>query len=129
MKKLSIIIIALFVSLTAMSQSSTKKVEVLYFKAQLSCCQAKACNNLENTAKEIVTRNFSSDKVVFKTIIIADQANSELVKKYNAKSQTFIIVKNKKSIDLSKDLAKFARDNDKEAFEKTVVSQIKTYIK
>ena len=129
MKKVSIIIVALFISLAAMAQSSAKKVEVLYFKASLSCCQAKACNNLEIIAKEIIAKNFSTDKVVFKTVIISDSANNELVKKYNAKSQTFIIVKNKKYIDLSNALAKFARDNDKEAFEKTIVSQIKTFIK
>ncbi len=125
MKKLSIIILLLVVSIGAMAQTSGKKVEILYFKANLSCCQARACNNLENITKEIITKNFSSNEVVFKTIALASEASSELIKKYNAKSQTLIIVNKKQYIDLSKTLAKFARDNDKDAFEKELLANIK----
>jgi len=125
MKKLSIIILSLVVSIGAIAQTGSKKIEVLYFKANLSCCQARACQNLENVTKEIITKNFPAKEVVFKTVALTDEANKKLVETYNAKSQTLIIVNKKQYIDLSKTLAKFARDNDKAAFEKELLANIK----
>ncbi|HOS15871.1 MAG TPA: hypothetical protein PKX15_02490 [Bacteroidales bacterium] len=127
MKKLSIIILSLVVSIGAMAQNSSKKMEVLYFKANLSCCQARTCQNLENVTKEIITNNFPANEVVFKTVALTDEANKKLVDTYNAKSQTLIILNNKKKkfVNLSASLAKYARDNDKVSYEKDLLSNIK----
>jgi adenylate kinase family enzyme len=127
MKKLSIIILSLVVSIGAMAQTSSKKIEVLYFKANLSCCQARACQNLENITKEIITNNFPANEVVFKTVALTDEVNKKLVDTYNAKSQTLIILNNKKKkfVNLSASLAKYARDNDKASYEKDLLSNIK----
>jgi adenylate kinase family enzyme len=126
MKKLSIIILSLVVSIGAMAQNSSKKMEVLYFKANLSCCQARTCQNLENVTKEIITNNFPANEVVFKTVALTDEANKKLVDTYNAKSQTLIILnkKKKKFVNLSASLAKYARDNDKVSYE-DLLSNIK----
>lgn len=127
MKKLSIIIVSLLFAAGAMAQTSSKKVEVLYFKANLSCCQAKTCNNLENVSRDIVAKNFSADEVAFKTVALANEANKSLVNKYKAKSQSLIIVNNKKKkhFNMSNALAKYARDKDKAAFEKELIVKIK----
>lgn len=127
MRKLSIMMVLLLIAFGAMAQNGSKKIEVLYFKANLSCCQARACQNLEMATKDIISKNFSADEVVFKTIALADEANKKLVDTYNAKSQTLIVVysKKKKHLDLSDVLAKYARNNDREAYEKELVAKIK----
>ena len=127
MRKLSLIMLSLLLTVGAMAQTSSKKFEVLYFKANLSCCQAKACQNLEMATKDIIVKNFSADEVVFKTFALADEANKKLVETYKAKSQSLIIVlpKKKKHLDLSGLLAKYARNNDREAYEKELVAKIK----
>ena len=64
--------------------------------------------------------------MVFKTVALTDEANKELVDTYNAKSQTLIILNNKKKfVNLSAALAKYARDNDKTAYEKELIANIK----
>src|SRR5574344_80463 len=67
------------------------KVEVLYFKAQLSCCKAASCNKIENEIKDIIKKNFEGKAVGFKQVLLSDQANKALIEKYNAKSQTVIL--------------------------------------
>jgi len=121
--------VLLFILSFFVFQSYAQKVEVLYFKANLACCAARACANLEGQIKTVVERNFKNTEVVFKTIKIADAENAELVKKYDAKSQTLIIVPLKKKKATYKDvsdLAKtLARSSDEAAFEKDIVAAIK----
>jgi len=76
--------------------------------------------------KDIIAKNFSTDQVVFKTIALADEANKKLVEMYKTKSQSLIVVlpKKKKYVDLSGILAKYARKNDREAYEKELVAKI-----
>ncbi|NLE62897.1 MAG: hypothetical protein GX612_03555 [Bacteroidales bacterium] len=127
MRKSSIMIALLLIAFGAVAQNGSKKMEVLYFKANLSCCQARTCQNLENVTKEIITNNFPANEVVFKTVALTDEANKKLVDTYNAKSQTLIILNNKKKkfVNLSASLAKYARDNDKASYEKDLLSNIK----
>ena len=127
MKKISLLVLALIISVGAMAQKPAKGVEVLYFKAELACCQAKACNNLENVTKTIIEKNFKSDKVTFKTIKLADQENKPLIDLYKAKSQTVVLVnaKKKKTLDVSDIVRKFARHNNQATFEKELVDKIK----
>ncbi|MBP7103161.1 MAG: hypothetical protein KBA86_07925 [Bacteroidales bacterium] len=126
MRKLSIMMVLLLIAFGAIAQNGSKKIEVLYFKANLSCCQARACQNLEMATKDIIAKNFSTDQVVFKTIALADEANKKLVEMYKTKSQSLIVVlpKKKKYVDLSGILAKYARKNDREAYEKELVAKI-----
>jgi hypothetical protein len=131
MKNLLLVLVSFFLIHAATAQKTASKVEVLYFKANLSCCQAKACNNLESTIKEIVEENFSSQEVIFKTVAIADEANASLVAKYNAKSQTVVMVNTKKnkSLDVSDIVRQYLRDGDKTVFSKSLVEKAKTTIK
>ena len=131
MKNLLLVLVSFFLIHAATAQKTTCKVEVLYFKANLSCCQAKACNDLENTIKEILGENFSEQEVVFKTIAIADEANASLVAKYNAKSQTVVLVNTKKSksIDVSDIVRKYVREGDKATFSNSLVEKVKSTIK
>ena len=102
MKKLLVVlVVALFFSLN----SSAQKSEFLYFKAELACCKAKSCNSLEGELKTMIEENYPKGDIVFKTIKIADEANKDLIAKYNAKSQTCILLVKKKRGDLYYDLS------------------------
>ncbi len=110
-----------------------QKVEVLYFKANLACCQAKACNAVEAEVKALVEKNFAADKVAFKEVKLADEANKELVAKFSAKSQTLVIVgkKRKKEVvaDISEVVQKYTRSQNKEEFERDLVAKINEVLK
>jgi uncharacterized lipoprotein YehR (DUF1307 family) len=124
-KSFLLFVLAVFISATTVAQ----KAEVLYFKANLTCCQAKACYTLESDVKAVVEKNFPSSKVVFKEVKIADEANKELVEKYHAKSQTVVMVikkrKKEKVVDLSAVVRQYARSSNKDDFEKEFVDRVK----
>jgi hypothetical protein len=102
-------------------------VQVLYFKAQLACCKAAACNNLEADVKGVVDKNFKGKKVIFKQVALADEANKALVEKCNAKAQTVVLLvtdkkKKETSVDVSDIVRKYA--GNKEALEKELTNKI-----
>jgi len=131
MKKAVIILVLSIVSIGLYAQKN--QVEILYFKAQLACCKAAACNNLEAEIKGIIEKNFTGKNVSFKQVALADEANKTLVEKHNAKSQTVVLVVTKKkeqtSVDVSEIVRKYARSNDKEEFEKELINKINEVLK
>jgi hypothetical protein len=113
--------------------SAAQKAEVLYFKAELACCQAKACDALEEDIKAIVEKNFNNETIAFKEIKFADASNKELVERYSAKSQTVVIVATKKgkesNVDVSDIVRKYNRNKNKDSFESELISKINETIK
>ena len=126
MKKIVSLLAMCFRAVSVFAQ--TNKTEVLYFKAQLACCQANACNTLENDIKQIVTKNFPKD-VAFKQVALADENNKALVEKHKAKSQTVVLVNSKGAVDVSDIVRAYVRSSDKDAFEKALVAKIQESIK
>lgn len=126
-KTLVILSLLLFVSAGLLAQKNNV-VEVMYFKANLACCQAKACATLENDVKAIVEKNFTDGSVIFKEVKLADEANKALVEKYKAQSQTVVIVKNTKKgekvIDISDDVKAYRVSQNKEELEKTILAKV-----
>ena len=127
MKKLLVISVTILMTLTVLASSPKKGVEVLYFKAQLSCCQARACNTLENDIKTLIAANFDASKVTFTEILLTDEKNKALIEQYKAKSQTVVVVnaKKKKTIDVSDLVRTYLRNGDKATFEKELIQKIK----
>jgi len=128
MKK-SIVLLAI-IMLSGMllnAQSSKNKIEVLYFKANLACCKAKACNVLENDIKAMVYKIYPDSNVVFKEILLADTMNNSLIAKYKAQSQTVVIIKKKKnkeiSIDISGIVKTYVQNQNKETLEQEMKSK------
>jgi hypothetical protein len=115
------------------AQSGKNTVEVLYFKANLSCCKAKSCNALEADLIMIVEKSFPNGNVVFKEVKLVDEANKALVEKYKAESQTVIIVKKKKKkesfVNASDVVKKYLQTQDKAGLEKDLKAQIETMLK
>jgi len=85
--------------------TQAQKAEFLYFKADLACCKAKACNTLEADIKALIEKNYPKGEVVFKSVKISDEANKDLVAKHNASSQTCILVVKKKKGDIYYDMS------------------------
>lgn len=109
-------------------QSNKKSTEVLYFKANLCKCKAGACNALQADVESVIVKYFQNENIEFKVIKLEDQANKDLVAKYNAKSQTVVIVTRKKkkenSIDVSDIVAGYSKNKDKEKFETEMKEKI-----
>ncbi len=129
MKKTILILAAIMLSGMLLSAQSTKeKIEVLYFKANLVCCKARACNALESDIQNIISENYPDSSVVLKEIKLADEANKTLVEKYKAQSQTVIIVKKKKnkefSIDVSEIVKAYVQNQNKETLKQELISKI-----
>lgn len=127
MKKLILFLVLSLITTGVFAQKN--KAEVLYFKAQLPCCQATACNSLEQEVKLIIEKNFTKGEISFKQVALGDAGNKALVDKYSAKSQTVVIVNTKKktnnSVDVSDIVRRYARTDDKASFEKELVAKIK----
>jgi len=135
MKKILFIMLLAIIAVTVTTFAQQKKVgiEVLYFKANLACCKAKACNNLEANVKSIVEKNWADGSVTFRQVKLSDTLYNELIKKYNAQSQTLVIVKTYKkkatSLDISPILKEFAKTNDTTKFKSEFTAKVNEVIK
>jgi len=135
MKKIILIslVAMLAISGTLFAQSNKKSADVLYSKANLCPCKAKSCNALEGNIKSVIEKDFPKGNVNFKVVKLADEANKELVDKYNALSQTVVIVSKKKkkevSVDVSDLVNTYAKDNDQAKFETAFTSKINESLK
>jgi len=115
------------------AQFSKNETGILYFKANLSCCKARACNALEADVRSVIEKYFADKNISFKVVKLADEANKALIEKYNAKSQTVVIVKKKKRketvTDVSAIVRNYAIKKDKEMFEKELKNKISECLK
>ena len=127
-KTIFLLTIAIFSGMMLFAQSKKSSIEVLYFKANLACCKAKACNVLESDIQNIITKNYPNGNVKFTEVKLVDEANKDIITKYNAKSQTVIIVKKTKKketfVDVSDLVQKYVQSQDKTTFEKDFIAKI-----
>ncbi len=123
----NIFFVVLFTGLLFAGQAFSQKTEVLYFKADLPCCKARACNRLENQVKQVVNSEFEADEVAFVTVKISDESNSGLVEEFDAESQTVIIVNSDKetSVDISDMVDNLKKTRNLEDFKEEFVNSIK----
>ena len=135
MKKIILIslLAMLSVSGTLFAQSNKKSVDVIYFKANLACCKATACNALEGNIKSVIGKVYPQGNVNFKVVKLADEASKKLIDKYKAQSQTVVIVSRKKkkevSVDVSDLVSIYAKDNDQAKFEMAFTEKINESLK
>lgn len=134
MKKSIMFLLVAFltISVTALGKSK-KNVEVLYFKANLACCKARACNALQTDVDSVVQKYFAKENIEFKVIQLADEANKQLIEKYKAVSQTVVIVKKKGEKETATDVSAIVKDyamkQNKEKFEMELKEKISESIK
>lgn len=131
-KSLSLIMFLFLIVLNyiAIAQSNDKTIELLYFKANLACCKARACNNLQADVESVISNFYPNQNIVFRVVRLADTTNRELIEKYNAKSQTVIILtkipkKNKElSIDVTDIVHNYSLNRDLDKFFEEMKSKI-----
>ncbi len=128
MKKSIALSILFLLTATIFFGQKSNNIEVYYFKAELTCCRAKACDVLENDIKTLIEEKFPDKSVVFKRIKLTDENNKALVEKYKAESQTVIICRKKRSkelfIDVSDIVQDYAYNEDKTFLERELMSKI-----
>ena len=131
MKKYLLIIMVGLLAISSgvvFGQSNKKSTEVLYFKANLCKCKAGACNALQADVDSVIVKYFQDENIEFKVIKLADAANKELVARFNAKSQTVVIISKKKKkenvIDVSAIVANYSKTKDKAKFEAAMKAKI-----
>ena len=127
-------ILAIFVmTLLAGLSASAQKAEVMYFKAELACCMARACDAVETDVKAVIESNFNNGDVKFSSVRISDEANKALVEKHNARSQSVVIVaKDKNSetvVDVSDIVRNYSRSRDRATLEKDLLAKVSECIK
>jgi len=120
-KTFSILMLFLLITTPLLAQKNKKTIEVLYFKANLCSCRSRVCTAVGKDIQSVIEELYPDNSVIFSEVKIADKANKELVTKYNAKSQTLILLKEKKRkevfLDISELVQKYSKDKDKQAFE------------
>lgn len=131
--RITVLIFTMVLGSVFVSQAQNKtSIEVLYFKANLSCCAARACNQLETDVEKMINDEFSDKEITFKEIKLEDETNSALIEQYNAKSQTVVLVSTKrgktKSLDVSDIIKTYARTNDYDAFAKAMSEKIESLL-
>lgn len=133
MKKTLILVAMSFMFIGLSYGQKKNSTEVLYFKAQLSCCKARACNMLQTDIDSVVAKYFSDKNIDFKVVMLNDDANKELVEKHTAKSQTVIMVQTKRKKEYITDLTPivdaYKRSRDKEKFETDMKTTIQSSLK
>lgn len=135
MKKIILMLFLAFFTATGIGFAQQKKVaaEVLYFKASQSGSKAKTSNALEARVRAIVEKNWPDGKVVFRQVRLDDPLNRDLVKQYNAQSQSLVIVVTKKDVETSTNISALLRDfvmkNDTAKFEAELTGLIREAIK
>ncbi len=115
------------------AQSSKTTIDVLYFKANLTCCKARACNMLQSDLDSVLIKYYPKNNIGFKVVMLADVANKDLVAKYNAKSQTVVFVKTKGKKETSKNVSSivetYAGNQNKDLFEKDIKESLNQILK
>jgi len=125
---LILLTIALLSVVMVSAQSNKKKTEVLYFKANLCACKARVCTAIGNDIKTIIEKYYPDSSVKFREVKLTDEENNEMVTKYKARSQSLIIVKQKRKkeffVDVSDIVQAYGQNQDKVVFEKTLQLKI-----
>lgn len=131
MKKTVAILSFIAISTIVFAQKNTK-VEILFFKADLSCCMKKACEQLFTDIEKVVKESYPKGNVTLKEVKLSDPQNKQLVEKYKAVNETVIIVVTKKKkifeANATQIVANYKRSKDYETFKKEFCAAINKYM-
>lgn len=127
MKKILTIIAFVAISTSILAQKTTK-AEILFFKADLSCCMKKACDQIYSDIEKVIKETYTKGNVVLKEVKLSDTQNKNLVEKYKAANETVIMVvikkKKTKEVDLTQLVANYKKTKDLETFKKEFCNTI-----
>ncbi|MDD2530316.1 MAG: nitrophenyl compound nitroreductase subunit ArsF family protein [Bacteroidales bacterium] len=134
MKKLTLITLALFLSLSIFAQEAKKDfVEVFYFHRTERCA---TCNAIEEGLTSVLNTTYKRDikkgNILFLSIDYEDKANSEVVDLYEIDNPTLLLIYNKKGkqefVNLTDDAFTYAR-KDPAKYKKIIKSKINEFFR
>lgn len=91
-------------------QPAADKVSVLYFHGKQRCI---TCRAIEKCAQEVVV-GMDPSQVELRVIDISDDANSEIVEKYEVAWSSLILERGEQSTDLTDMAFRYAKNNPEE---------------
>lgn len=91
-------------------QPAADKVSVLYFHGKQRCI---TCRAIEKCAREVVA-GMDPSQVEMRVIDISDDANSEIVEKYEVAWSSLILERGEQSTDLTDMAFRYAKNNPEE---------------
>lgn len=91
-------------------QPAVDKVSVLYFHGKQRCI---TCRAIEKCAREVVA-GMDPSQVEMRVIDISDDANSEIVEKYEVAWSSLILERGEQSTDLTDMAFRYAKNNPEE---------------
>lgn len=91
-------------------QPAADKVSVLYFHGKQRCI---ICRTIEKCAREVVA-GMNPAQVEMRVIDISDDANSEIVEKYEVAWSSLILERGEQTIDLTDMAFRYAKNNPEE---------------
>ena len=100
-------------------QPAADKVSVLYFYGKQRCI---TCRAIEKCAREVVA-GMDPSQVEMRVIDISDDANSEIVEKYEVAWSSLILERGEQSTDLTDMAFRYAKNNTEE-FNKLLKGEI-----
>jgi hypothetical protein len=134
MKKLTLIIISVFLTTSLFSQEVKKDfIEIFYFHRTERCL---TCNAIEENINSVLgstyKKEFNKGDIKLKSIDYEDKANSSIIEAYEIETPTLLVIYNKKDkrefIDLTEDAFSYARSNPSK-FKKILKSKINDFFR
>lgn len=108
MKKISLFAILVFAALLGSAQKSPR-LKIVYFHSEHRC---PTCISIENNVKKTLDTYFSRQMkdgaITLQVLNVEEDANQELVEKYEAEGSSLYITKVKGSKETNTDLTNFA---------------------
>ena len=121
MKKLLVLTLVLLSGINLKAQNSEDEVQVIYFHMTRRCA---TCLAVEEEARNALVMNFNekytSGTIKLISVNLEENENPELIKKWNAKGQSLLIVKGNKKIDLTSKAFLYARTKPEKYHEEIV---------
>lgn len=134
MKKLTLILLSIFFSLSLFAQEAKKDfVQVYYFHRTERCA---TCNAIEEGLTSVLNTSYKKDlqkgNIIFNSINYEEDSNKAIIQSYEIENPTLLIIYNKKDkkefIDLTDDAFYYARVNP-EKFKKIFKSKINDFFR
>ncbi len=133
MKRITVLVFAMFIGLISFAQNQKKDLlEIYYFHRTERCVTCNAIEGGVRSTLEKYKKEIAEGDLVFKSINFEEETENEIIKNYEIESPTLLFVYNKKDdrkfIDLTEDAFSYARQNPSK-FKKVLKGKINDFFR
>ncbi|MDD2191754.1 MAG: nitrophenyl compound nitroreductase subunit ArsF family protein [Bacteroidales bacterium] len=133
MKRITLLVIAMFIGLVSFGQNEKKDLlEIYYFHRTERCL---TCNAIEDGVRATLNsykKEVAKGDLIFQSINIEEDRENQIVKDYEIESPTLLFIYNKKGdrkfVDLTEDAFSYARPNPAK-FKKVLKGKINDFFR